>query len=147
MNRAFMLTVVVSNQAHLASASSRRSSPQLGSPYPCRIVNEAPYSSPITPNTSAWRRGSLASTQPHNLLLPPIPTDYRCCRQSGNLYMHRYSKLNDPADWLSINRTNGQILTTAMLDRESNYVKNNLYEATFLATDNGIHEYAARYGS
>lgn len=49
----------------------------------------------------------------------------------------RYSKLNDPADWLSINRTNGQIVTTAMLDRESVYVKNNIYEATFLATDNG----------
>lgn len=49
----------------------------------------------------------------------------------------RYSKLNDPADWLSINRTNGQIVTTAILDRESIYVKNNIYEATFLATDNG----------
>lgn len=49
----------------------------------------------------------------------------------------RYSKLNDPADWLTINRTNGQIVTTAILDRESVYVKNNIYEATFLATDNG----------
>ncbi|TNN22284.1 Cadherin-4 [Liparis tanakae] len=38
--------------------------------------------------------------------------------------------MNDPADWLSINRTNGQIVTTAMLDRESSYVKNNIYEAT-----------------
>lgn len=53
------------------------------------------------------------------------------------LCVFRYSKLNDPADWLSINRTNGQIVTTAMLDRESVYVKNNIYEATFLATDNG----------
>ena len=49
----------------------------------------------------------------------------------------RYSKMNDPADWLAINRTNGQIVTTATLDRESIYVKNNIYEATFLATDNG----------
>lgn len=54
-----------------------------------------------------------------------------------SLCVFRYSKLNDPADWLSINRTNGQIVTTAMLDRESIYVKNNVYEATFLATDNG----------
>lgn len=54
-----------------------------------------------------------------------------------SLCVFRYSKLNDPADWLSINRTNGQIVTTAMLDRESIYVKNNIYEATFLATDNG----------
>ena len=87
------------------------------------------------------------------------------CVFGGNLYMHRhkrkcviacrpgntntnfsiypsmcvfrYSKLNDPADWLSINRTNGQIVTTAVLDRESIYVKSNIYEATFLATDNG----------
>ena len=49
----------------------------------------------------------------------------------------RYSKLADPADWLSINRTNGQIVTTTVLDRESIYVKNNIYEATFLASDNG----------
>ncbi|CAB1329369.1 unnamed protein product [Coregonus sp. 'balchen'] len=48
-----------------------------------------------------------------------------------------YSKLADPADWLSINNTNGQIITTATLDRESIYVKNNIYEATFLAVDNG----------
>lgn len=54
-----------------------------------------------------------------------------------SLCVSRYSKLNDPADWLSINRTNGQIVTTAILDRESVHVKNNIYEATFLATDNG----------
>lgn len=54
-----------------------------------------------------------------------------------SLCIFRYSKLNDPADWLSINRTDGQIITTAVLDRESVYVKNNIYEATFLATDNG----------
>lgn len=64
-------------------------------------------------------------------------------KSSPNSFSHtplcvfRYAKLNDPADWLSINRTNGQIITTAMLDRESVYVKNNIYEATFLATDNG----------
>lgn len=52
-------------------------------------------------------------------------------------FLFRYLKLNDPADWLSINGTNGQIITTAILDRESVYVKNNVYEATFLAIDNG----------
>lgn len=51
--------------------------------------------------------------------------------------VHRYSKLSDPANWLKINRTNGQITTMALLDRESMYVKNNVYEATFLAFDNG----------
>jgi cadherin 4 type 1 (R-cadherin) len=49
----------------------------------------------------------------------------------------RYTKLNDPALWLSINRTSGQIVTIATLDRESTYVKNNVYEATFLAIDSG----------
>lgn len=49
----------------------------------------------------------------------------------------RYSKLSDPANWLKINRTNGQITTMALLDRESMFVKNNVYEATFLAFDNG----------
>ncbi|KAG7261458.1 hypothetical protein CRUP_000948 [Coryphaenoides rupestris] len=39
--------------------------------------------------------------------------------------------------WLSINRSSGQIVTIATLDRESTYVKNNVYEATFLAIDNG----------
>lgn len=53
------------------------------------------------------------------------------------LWIYRYSKLSDPANWLKINRTNGQITTMALLDRESMYVKNNVYEATFLAFDNG----------
>ena len=51
--------------------------------------------------------------------------------------IHRYSKMFDPADWLRINNTNGQIVTMALLDRESIYVKNNIYEATFLAVDTG----------
>lgn len=58
-------------------------------------------------------------------------------QKKTSLCVFRYSKLNDPADWLSINRTNGQVITTATLDRESVHVKNNIYEATFLATDNG----------
>lgn len=49
----------------------------------------------------------------------------------------RYSKLSDPANWLHVNATNGQISTAAVLDRESLYIKNNVYEATFLAADNG----------
>lgn len=63
---------------------------------------------------------------------PPTLTSPSICPR-----VFRYSKLNDPANWLSINRTSGQIVTTGMLDRESVYVKNNIYEATFLATDNG----------
>lgn len=50
----------------------------------------------------------------------------------------RYSKLSDPANWLRIDPNNGRISTIAMLDRESPYVSNNMYNATFLATDNGM---------
>jgi hypothetical protein len=57
--------------------------------------------------------------------------------------LHRYSKLADPASWLHINATNGQITTAAILDRESLYIKNNVYETTFLAADNGVSHFRA----
>lgn len=43
----------------------------------------------------------------------------------------------DPANWLEIDPANGRISTIAILDRESPYVKNNLYNVTFMASDNG----------
>ncbi|XP_009681208.1 cadherin-13 isoform X2 [Struthio camelus] len=49
----------------------------------------------------------------------------------------RYSVYKDPAEWLEINPTNGTIGTTAVLDRESPYVHNNVYTALFLAIDSG----------
>ncbi|XP_006027495.1 cadherin-13 isoform X1 [Alligator sinensis] len=49
----------------------------------------------------------------------------------------RYSVYKDPAGWLEINPTNGTIGTTAILDRESSYVTNNIYTAEFLAIDSG----------
>ncbi|XP_037264624.1 cadherin-13 isoform X2 [Falco rusticolus] len=49
----------------------------------------------------------------------------------------RYSVFKDPAGWLEINPTNGTISTTAILDRESPYVQNNIYTALFLAIDSG----------
>jgi len=55
--------------------------------------------------------------------------------------IHRYSKLSDPANWLKIDPVNGQITTTAVLDRESIYVQNNMYNATFLASDNGTYQH------
>uniref|UniRef100_A0AAY5EJN2 Cadherin domain-containing protein n=1 Tax=Electrophorus electricus TaxID=8005 RepID=A0AAY5EJN2_ELEEL len=50
----------------------------------------------------------------------------------------RYSKLFDPANWLEIDPNSGRISTITLLDRESPYVRNNLYNATFMASDNGI---------
>nr|XP_038041206.1 cadherin-13 isoform X3 [Anas platyrhynchos] len=49
----------------------------------------------------------------------------------------RYSVYKDPAGWLEINPTNGTIGTTAILDRESPYVQDNIYTALFLAIDSG----------
>ncbi|XP_058669408.1 cadherin-13 isoform X1 [Ammospiza caudacuta] len=49
----------------------------------------------------------------------------------------RYSVYKDPAGWLEINPTNGTVGTTAVLDRESPFVHNNIYTALFLAIDSG----------
>ncbi|XP_059189917.1 cadherin-4-like [Centropristis striata] len=129
MNRAFMLTVVVSNQAHLASGIQSSLQSTAGVTISVQDVNEPPYF-PTNPKHIRFEEGVPAGTS----LTTFSASDPDRLQMQQTI---RYSKLNDPADWLSINRTNGQIVTTAMLDRESIYVKNNIYEATFLATDNG----------
>lgn len=43
----------------------------------------------------------------------------------------------DPASWLRIDPFNGRISTIAILDRESPYVRNNQYNVTFVASDDG----------
>lgn len=55
----------------------------------------------------------------------------------------RYSKLSDPANWLRIDPNTGRITTIAVLDRESPFVKNSLYNATFLASDDGERQFTA----
>ncbi|XP_027860257.1 cadherin-4-like [Xiphophorus couchianus] len=132
MNRSFMLTVVVSNQAHLASGIQSSLQSTTGVTISVKDVNEPPYF-PTNPKQIRFEEGvptgtsltTFSASDPDRLQMQQII---------------RYSKLNDPANWLSINRTSGQIVTTGMLDRESVYVKNNIYEATFLATDNGSPE-------
>ncbi|XP_072278681.1 cadherin-1-like [Pyxicephalus adspersus] len=44
---------------------------------------------------------------------------------------------NDPAGWLSVNPENGIITGNGQLDRESVFVKDNIYKAIILAVDNG----------
>ncbi|XP_037334132.2 LOW QUALITY PROTEIN: cadherin-4-like [Pungitius pungitius] len=129
MNRAFMLTVVVSNQAHLASGIQSALQSTAGVTISVQDVNEPPYF-PTNPKHIRFEEGVPAGTS----LTTFSASDPDRLQMQQTI---RYSKLSDLADWLSINRTNGQIVTTAMLDRESVYVKNNVYEATFLATDNG----------
>ncbi|XP_015235652.1 PREDICTED: cadherin-4-like [Cyprinodon variegatus] len=129
MNRAFMLTVVVSNQAHLASGIQSSLQSTAGVTISVKDVNEPPYF-PTNPKQIRFEEGvptgtsltTFSASDPDRLQMQQII---------------RYSKLNDLANWLSINRTSGQIVTTGVLDRESVYVKNNIYEATFLAIDNG----------
>ncbi|XP_062916281.1 desmocollin-1-like [Mobula hypostoma] len=55
----------------------------------------------------------------------------------------RYRELSDPADWVSINSKTGEIQTTAILDRESTYVKHNEYNVTVLA----IEDISSRTGT
>ncbi|XP_077463688.1 cadherin-4-like isoform X1 [Stigmatopora argus] len=129
MNRAFMLTVVVSNQAHLASGIQSSLQSTAGVTISVQDVNEPPYF-PTNPKHIRFQEGVPAGTS----LTTFSATDPDRLQMQQTI---RYSKLNDPADWLFINRSNGQIMTTAILDRESVFVKNNIYEATFLATDNG----------
>ncbi|XP_061404208.1 cadherin-4-like [Lethenteron reissneri] len=53
----------------------------------------------------------------------------------GASHIMRYGKLNDPANWLEIDPVTGDIRTRAPLDRESPYVVNNTYTATFSVVD------------
>uniref|UniRef100_A0A8B9K3G3 Cadherin-4 n=1 Tax=Astyanax mexicanus TaxID=7994 RepID=A0A8B9K3G3_ASTMX len=127
-NGAFMLTVVVSNQAHLSSGIPSSLSSTAGVTISVLDVNEAPVF-PSNPKMIRFEEGVPADT---TLTIFAALDPDRFIQQTV-----RYSKLSDPGNWLRINRTNGQITTTAILDRESPYVKNNVYEATFLAVDNG----------
>ncbi|KAG7477948.1 hypothetical protein MATL_G00074980 [Megalops atlanticus] len=128
MNRAFMLTVVVSNQAPLAMGIQSSLQSTAGVTISVVDVNEPPIF-PSNPKVIRFEEG-----------VPPGTTLTTFSAHDPDRFRQqtvRYSKLSDPADWLSINATNGQIVTMALLDRESIYVKNNMYEATFLAADNG----------
>ncbi|NXU36558.1 CADH4 protein, partial [Drymodes brunneopygia] len=129
MNRAFMLTVMVSNQAPLASGIQMSFQSTAGVTISVTDVNEAPY---FPTNRKLIRLEEGVPTGTVLTTFSAVDPD-RFMQQAV-----RYSKLSDPANWLNINATNGQITTAAVLDRESDYIKNNVYEATFLAADNGI---------
>ncbi|XP_053485663.1 cadherin-2 [Ictalurus furcatus] len=127
--RTFVLTVVVMNEIalergiHLPRQSTATVSVRVID------VNESPY---FEPNPRLIR---LDEGMPAESALTTFVA------QDPDRFMQqiiRYSKLSDPADWLRIDPNNGRITTIAVLDRESPYVQNNLYNATFLATDNGI---------
>ncbi|XP_029447031.1 cadherin-2 [Rhinatrema bivittatum] len=128
-NKMFVLTVAAENQVPLAKGIHHP--PQSTATVSITIidVNESPY---FVPNPKLLRQeeGIPAGTM---LTTFTAQDPDRFMQQSI-----RYSKLYDPGNWLKIDSMSGQITTTAVLDRESNYMKNNMYNATFLASDNGI---------
>ncbi|KAK1337113.1 hypothetical protein QTO34_001735 [Cnephaeus nilssonii] len=129
LNRAFMLTVMVSNQAPLASGIQMSFQSTAGVTISVMDVNEAPYF-PSNHKLIRLEEG----VPPGTVLTTFSAVDPDRFMQQAV----RYSKLSDPASWLRMNATNGQVTTAAVLDRESLYTKNNIYEATFLAADNGV---------
>ncbi|KAM9849263.1 cadherin-2-like [Aulostomus maculatus] len=129
LNRSFMLTVEAENEAmlarsiHLPRQSSATVSVQI------LDINESPE---FSPNPKAIK---LEEGLPAGSLLTTFTA------QDPDRFMRqtiRYSKMYDPANWLEIDLVNGRISTIAILDRESPYVKNNFYNVTFMASDNGI---------
>ncbi|XP_041862123.1 cadherin-2-like [Melanotaenia boesemani] len=129
LTRSFMLTVEAENEVPLARGIHlpRQSTATVS----VRIldINESPEFSP-NPKSIKLEEGLPAGS----LLTTFTAQDPdRSMRQSV-----RYSKLYDPANWLEIDPVNGRISTVAILDRESPYIKNNLYNVTFMASDDGI---------
>nr|XP_014347504.1 PREDICTED: cadherin-2 isoform X2 [Latimeria chalumnae] len=128
-NRMFVLTVVAENQDQLVKGLVLP--PESTATVSIQVidVNESPS---FFPNPKLVRQ---MEGLPANSMLTTFTA------QDPDRYMQqtiRYSKLSDPANWLKIDPANGQITTIAILDRESVYVKDNMYNATFLASDNGV---------
>ncbi|CAK6979119.1 cadherin-2-like [Scomber scombrus] len=129
LTRSFMLTVEAENEAMLARGIHlpRQSTATVS----VRIldINESPEFSP-NPKSVKLEEGLPAGS---------LLTSFTA--QDPDRFMRqtiRYAKMYDPANWLEIDPVNGRISTIAILDRESPYVKNNLYNVTFMASDNGI---------
>ncbi|XP_048452172.1 cadherin-2 [Rhincodon typus] len=128
-SRAFVLTVIAVNQEPLTKGIQLP--PQSTATVSITVIdlNESPY---FVPNPKLIRQ---EEGLPEGKLLTIFTAE------DPDRYMQqtiRYSKLSDPANWLKIDPIRGQVTTIATLDRESPYVKNNMYNATFLASDSGI---------
>ncbi|XP_004067624.1 cadherin-2 [Oryzias latipes] len=124
--RSFTLNVQAENEAPLAPGIqlSRQSTTVVS--VHVLDVNESPEFSP-NPKSIKLEEGLPAGT--HLTTFTAQDPD-RFMRQTI-----RYSKVSDPANWLKIDSVKGEISTTAVLDRESPFLRNDYYNATFIAFD------------
>uniref|UniRef100_A0A8C5KF55 Cadherin-2 n=1 Tax=Jaculus jaculus TaxID=51337 RepID=A0A8C5KF55_JACJA len=127
-NRMFVLMVAAENQVPLAKGIQHP--PQSIATVSVMVihVNESPY---FAPNPRIILQEDLHA----GTMLTTFTAQDQDPYMQQNI---RYTKLSDPANWLKIDPVNGQITTIAVLDTDSPNVKNNIYTATFLASDNGI---------
>uniref|UniRef100_A0AAY4CUP6 Cadherin domain-containing protein n=1 Tax=Denticeps clupeoides TaxID=299321 RepID=A0AAY4CUP6_9TELE len=128
ISRTFVLTVVAANEVPLDQNIHRSRQSTATVSIKVIDVNESPYFDP-NPKNIRLEEGMVTDSM---LTTFTAQDPDRFMQQSI-----RYSKLYDPAGWLRIDPGNGRVTTMAVLDRESPYVSNNMYNATFLATDNG----------
>ncbi|CAO2593267.1 CDH2 [Lemmus lemmus] len=144
-NRMFVLTVAAENQVPLAKGIQHP--PQSTATVSVTVidVNENPY---FVPNPKIIRQeeglhaGTMLTTSQLRTLIDicnRVSEFLRVrCNIPPKISATKYTKLSDPANWLKIDPVNGQITTIAVLDRESPNIKNNIYNTTFLASDNVI---------
>ncbi|XP_054464733.1 cadherin-like protein 26 [Anoplopoma fimbria] len=88
-------------------------------------VNEAPFFKPPTQEATVGENeeaGKYLAT-------------FTAKDADGNTFI--YKKGHDPADWITVDPKNGKITTIKSFDRESEYVKDNVYMVKILAIDNG----------
>ncbi|XP_067854143.1 B-cadherin [Heptranchias perlo] len=91
-------------------------------------VNEAPIFDPET----------KTEKQPENLPIGSTITAYNAKDpDSAQQQTVSYRMGSDPAKWFEIESETGIIKLISNMDRESEYVKNSIYTATFLAHDDG----------
>lgn len=50
----------------------------------------------------------------------------------------RFMKGHDPAGWVTVDQKTGEVTTAKLLDRESPYVKDGIYNVTVLVVDSGM---------
>ncbi|XP_008432407.2 cadherin-2 [Poecilia reticulata] len=114
ISRTYVLTVEARNEVSLARGIHPPKQSTATVSIRVTDVNESPYFDP-NPKLIRLEEGML-----------PESTLTMFTAQDPDRYMQQ-----------TISPSTGRISTIAILDRESPYVKNSLYNATFLATDNG----------